>query len=608
MNMLCKLIISVIAAVQADKCLCHKKYFRLAFVIFLFTFLFTFTCFSQQSLSIKSFHSAQQKEVDNLLKQIKITYTFADSLNRKKELNKILIALYGNGYLAASFDSFAVDTTSLIAFLNLGELYKWVNLGKGNVDEGLLSEIGFREKIYRNKPVDLNNLRKIQDRILTYCENSGYPFAEIKLDSVNTESGTVSAALHVIKNQFVILDSIIVKGNAKLSRVYLYNYLAIRPGTYYNEALISKISTRLKELPMIVEIKPFNLGFHEDKATLYLYLDNKKASQLDGVIGVLPDNKETGKVNVTGDVRIRLHSAFGSGELFDLNWKQPLPKTQDLKIKFNYPFLFSTPFGADVNFSIYKKDTTYLELVRNLGIQYLLTGGNYLKAFYNNKESSLLNTKQFEFVTVLPPYADITVNSYGIGLRSEKLDYRLNPRKGYSVEFTASVGKKSIEKNSKLKLVDYDSIQLKTTQYSGEITGDYYFPLFRRSVIDIGSKAGFISNPDLFQNELFRIGGLKTLRGFDEESVLASHYVIWKAEYRYLIEQNSYLFAFVNGAYYERRQRNNFLHDKPFGFGAGITFETKLGIFSVNYALGKEFNNQILFRSGKIHFGLVNYF
>ncbi len=577
-------------------------------ILFFFIFFFSFNTFSQQNLSVLSFDSTKQKETAAVLKQIKITYSFNDAASRKKELNKILIALYGNGYLAASFDSLVTDSNLLTAYLNLGDVYKWIHLGKGNVDEGLLSEIGFRDKIYRNKPVNMNNLRKIQERMLTYCENNGYPFAEVKLDSIIATSQSISGALQLTKNKFVTLDSVIVKGDARLSRVYLYNYLGIRPHSYYNEELMRRISTRLKELPMVSEIRPFSISFYEDKASLYLNLENKKASQLDGIIGVLPDNSGNGKVNITGDVRIRLHSAFGYGELFDLNWKQPMPKTQDLKIKFNYPFLFSTPFGIDLNFSIYKKDTTYLELIRNFGVQYLLIGGNFVKAFYNNKSSSLLDTEAFESVTELPPYADITVSSYGLGLRSEKVDYRLNPRSGYSMELTGAVGEKNIEKNSKLKLVEYDSIQLRTTQYTGEITCDYYIPLFKRSVLDIGSKAGFVSNPDLFQNELFRIGGLKTLRGFDEESILASHYVIWKTEFRYLIEQNSYLFVFVNGAYYERRQRNYFLRDTPVGFGAGITFETKLGIFSLNYALGREFENQFLVRSAKIHFGLVNYF
>jgi outer membrane protein assembly factor BamA len=563
---------------------------------------------AQYSLAIKAYNPKQEKSVEGIIKQVKINDSFTDSLTRKKALNNVLVALYGNGYLAASFDSFAVDTTKLTAFLNQGEVYKWLHLSKGNIDEGLISEAGFREKIYRNKPVNMNDLRKIQDRVLTFAENNGYPFSEIRLDSVRIASNGINAALVLHKGAFITVDSIIVKGNARLSETYLHNYLGIKKKMPYNEAIMSQISTRLQELPMVSETRKFNISFHEDKATVYLYLEDKKASQLDGVIGVLPDNSEAGKITVTGDVHLRLHSSFGYGELFDLNWKQPQPKTQDLKIKFNYPFLFSTPFGLDLNLSIYKKDTTYLELQRNFGVQYLLTGGNYYKAFYNNLSSSLIDVKQFEFATTLPPFADISTNSYGLGLRLQHLDYRLNPRNGYLIEGTASVGVKNIKQNQGLKNVDYDSIQLKSTQYKGEITADYFLPAFNRSVIDIGSIAGYLQSPDIFENEMYRLGGLKTLRGFDEESILASRFVIGKLEYRYIIETNSYLFLFVNSMYYERRQLGAFVHDVPFGFGTGITFETKLGIFSLNYALGREFTNPIVFRAAKIHFGLINYF
>ena len=115
-------------------------------------------------------------------------------------------------------------------------------------------------------------------------------------------------------------------------------------------------------------------------------------------------------------------------------------------------------------------------------------------------------------------------------------------------------------------------------------------------------------NPEIFTNELYRIGGLKSLRGFDEESIYASAFSIGKLEYMYLLEQNSFLFAFFNGAWYENKNRSGFISDQPIGFGAGIDFETKLGIMSVSYALGKQFDNPIYFRTGKIHFGIVNYF
>jgi outer membrane protein assembly factor BamA len=109
---------------------------------------------------------------------------------------------------------------------------------------------------------------------------------------------------------------------------------------------------------------------------------------------------------------------------------------------------------------------------------------------------------------------------------------------------------------------------------------------------------------------LYRIGGIKTLRGFDEESIYASFYVIGSLEYRYLLEENSYLYFFTDAAYYENLSVSfaGDRYDTPFGFGTGISFETKAGIFSINYALGKQFDNPIYLKSGKVHFGIVNYF
>jgi hypothetical protein len=47
------------------------------------------------------------------------------------------------------------------------------------------------------------------------------------------------------------------------------------------------------------------------------------------------------------------------------------------------------------------------------------------------------------------------------------------------------------------------------------------------------------------------------------------------------------------------------MHDFPFGFGAGIAFTTKAGLFYLSYALGKQLDNPISFKTGKIHFGLA---
>jgi hemolysin activation/secretion protein len=176
------------------------------------------------------------------------------------------------------------------------------------------------------------------------------------------------------------------------------------------------------------------------------------------------------------------------------------------------------------------------------------------------------------------------------------------------IETTGSTGNRTIRRNSDINPIAYENIHLRTVTYQGEMSLDYYISPGGRHVFNPGVQSAYIYNPELFINEHYRIGGLKSLRGFDEESIYASTYLIGKFEYRYLLEQNSFLFTFFNMAWYENKSRNVNLSDTPYGFGAGIDFETRIGIMSVSYALGKQFDNPVYFRNGKIHFGIVNYF
>jgi outer membrane protein assembly factor BamA len=526
---------------------------------------------------------------------------------REKELQQTLFVVFDNAYLTAQYDSLIEDSTHLTAYLDLGAKYKWASLKHGNVDEGVLSQIGFREKLYNNKPVYFKDVKKVQQGLITYYENNGYPFASVKLDSIVINGPELSAVLKLTKNKLERIDSVLIQGNAKIAKVYLYNYLGVKPGGLYNESQLAKINTRLAELSFVRATRSANIVFTDRYNKLFLYLEKKRASQFDGIVGILPDN-ETGKILFTGDIHLTLQNGLGRGELIDLNWRRLETQTQDMKMRLVYPFLLKSPLGIDYNFKLYKRDTTFLEVNQNIGVQYLLIGGNYFKVFYNNKVSSLLSTKGLEFATTLPPNIDISTNLYGIGFKFEKLDYRLNPRKGFYTQVNASAGTKSIKKNVKLNPAAYDGLKLNSTLYTADFDGSLFIPVFARMTIKLGMQAAFLQGETTFQNELFRIGGLKSLRGFDEESIYASSFSIVKLEYRYILEQNSYMYVFGDGAWYENKSVKDYVRDTPYGFGAGISFQTKAGIFSISYAFGSQFNNPIQLRSGKIHFGIVNYF
>lgn len=565
--------------------------------------LFFCISFSQQLYTL----DIVSNDAPDVLKKLNYSKTFVSKREREKQLQKTLLICYENAYLTAQIDSTKTDSLNETAYITLGPQYKWAELKNGNIDEGVLSEVGFRERFYSNKPFSYKEVKRIQEKLISYYENNGFPFATTQLDSIQIQQDHISAKLFLIKNKEQKIDSIVISGSAKISSTYIYNYLGIKPKSRYNEAALRKINTRIAELSFIKNAKPATVKFTEKSNTLTLYLDKKKASQFDGILGVLPDDK-TGKILFTGDVRLRLQNGLGRGELIDLNWRKMQTQTQDLKLRLIYPFVLKTPLGIDYNLKLYKKDTTFLDVNQNIGIQYLFIGGNYFKIFYNNKTSTLLSTKGLELIQQLPPYADIQVNMYGLGIRYEKLDYRLNPRKGFYIILNASAGTKQIKKNPKINQAVYTNLKLNSTQYIGDLEGAFFIPFLNRNTLKIGNQSGFINSENIFQNELLRIGGLKTLRGFDEESIYSSSYSIMTLEYRFLLEQNSYLYVFGDGAWYENNNVQKYISDNPYGFGAGISFETKAGIFSINYALGKQFDNPIQLKSGKIHFGLVNYF
>tara|TARA_R110001592_G_scaffold304246_3_gene576714 strand:- start:726 stop:2456 length:1731 start_codon:yes stop_codon:yes gene_type:complete len=564
---------------------------------------FSFTQLFSQKIELKLAFN------DTILKPIKIvSYNkYINQAELKAELKEVISQLNSQAYLTATIDSILIDSIQFKVYLHLGKQYKWTYLTTSNIDEEVLSKIGFRDKIFMNRPFNNRQLYSFYEKIIKHYENNGFPFASLQIDSLGIFKNTISANLNLTKNKFCLVDSVKIVGTATISDQYIQNYIRIKDGDYYNETLIKNISNRIKELPFVEENQPFKVIFKEHENELLLHLKKKKASRFNGVLGIQPDNN-TGEIRFTGDVKLNLVNSFKKGEEIDFNWRSIQKNTQDLKAKFSYPFLFNTPFGFDYNFKLYKKDTTFIDVFNKIGIRYILKGNNYMSVLFQNKSSSLLSTAGFESLTILPNFADISTQLYGISFYYAKLDYRLNPRKGYEIDTEGALGTKKIKKNNVLNESLYDDIKLNSNLYNVSLNASIYFPIKNRSVIKVGTQNGLTYNDNLFENELLRIGGLFTLRGFDEESIYTSAFTVQTIEYRFILEQNSYLYLFADGAYYENRKINSNISDTPFGFGAGMSFETKAGIFSISYALGKQFDNPILFKNAKVHFGFVNYF
>jgi outer membrane protein assembly factor BamA len=521
--------------------------------------------------------------------------------------NKIYTKLIEKGFLESSVDSISRFANKTKLYIHLGNQYSGVNLNISNQEKIILSKTNASINDLNKKITSPQSIANFIEAILTFYENNGYPFANAKLENILNNNGHIRADLLVNKGKRISISEIVIYGDIKTSHAYIKRYIGIKEGDEYSEKKLSEISTRLDEILFLNLLKKPEVVFTQDETKLILVLEPQKANDFNGILGLQPD-ENTGDVTITGDIKLRLNGALGKGELFDLSWRRIQTQTQDLNILFNYPFLFNSPLGVDGKLQVYRRDTTFNTLSLSAAIQYLLTGDSYFEFFVSRDASRLISTSQYQNAIVLPPEADFNFNQLGVGFFKQKFNYKFNPRSGYMIQARAGFGEKSILRNAALENINYDTINLTSNQYKLSFHIQQYLPIAKRSTFKIAMNAAYLQNDLLFRNELFRIGGFRSLRGFDEEAIFASAYTIGTLEYRFLFEKNSFFQLFTDYAWYEQNLSNSYIRDTPFGFGVGFSFQTKAGIFALSYALGKAFNNPIQFQSGKIHFGFTNYF
>lgn len=526
--------------------------------------------------------------------------------------NEVLKELYKIGYLAASIDSFSFKKEAHSIDISKGQVIQWTQLRKGNFAEEAMEANDFAPSIFESKTFSLKQLNKLFDKVVKFYENRGYPFVSIQLQDVKfINQNQISAQLLLEKNTLYKIDSIEVLGNSQIGKTYLLNYLGLYEGDLYQENKIVSIEDRIREIPFVAMKATPEIQFFEEGVKIVLRLNQQKASRFDGVLGLLT-NKTTGKVELTGDVDLNLINGIKRGETFGLNWRKLKGNSQDLNVNMIYPYLFKTPFGAAIDFKLFKRDTTFLDLETRVGINYLLERGDFISLFIENKTSNLLSRNNFADAIQVPELGDVRINSFGLAYVRNKTNYKYNPTNGLLANLNFSAGRKELKKIRVLeqnKPELYDSIQLKTNQFTGGILLEYYIPIAQRSTIKVANRSALIYSERLYGNELMRIGGLRTLRGFDEESISASTYSIFTLEYRFLLDQNSFFSVFTDYGLYENNTTGiTYLNDTPIGVGAGFSFETKAGIFTFNYAAGSQFGNPIDLRAAKIHFGFINFF
>ena len=462
----------------------------------------------------------------------------------EKEAQTTQQKLILQGYLEASFDSIKQQHDSIFADLHTGRKYTVNNP---------VVDVSKRKKKKSTPSGNVFEADIAKETLIQNLENNGYPFAKVTSDSIILNDSSVSFKYDVDKGKLILIDSFINHGTSKLTKGFIQNYVLIKSKQPYNESRIKDIDKLLQKLPYAIVRQPSNILFRDNKADIHLYLDKRKVNSFDFLIGFLPGSNR-GKILITGEVRVHLQNSFKRGEEIYLEWRKLQRQSQLLDVRFNYPYLLNAPIGVNFTFNLEKRDSSSLDLAWQLGLPYITSSNNYIKGFYKYFQTIVLaaDTTFAKLNKKLPNNLDATYNQYGVQAYYENLDYLFSPHKGYDMKLTGSIGTKKIKPNNQITTLQddfsgfnyeslYDSIKRKSLKGDIFWMGNYYLPLGKkqRHILKFSLNGGSVFNQNLLRNELLRIGGNRLLRGFDEQSILASTYNITTLEYRMMIQRNS---------------------------------------------------------------------
>lgn len=568
----------------------------------IFWLLFTQFCVAflpAQTIKME-FINLQKKETNLPIKRSKVV----DSLLIQPKIDQSIQLLMSRGFWDASFNR--VDSNNRVyVYLNPGFKYTWTSMSYEGLPKNLASAKSIENDQWFKQEINPEIHFK---RILREFENSGYPFASLRFEDVKVDSNKLQAKVNVDMGPKILVDSIKVIGNVKIAPAYLHAYLGIKPQKEFNAQRFRNADRLLRDLPFMEIIRPTETLLSPEHARLHIYARKVNTSYFSGILGFQPGSGIGGKLRLTGDLQLKLWNVLERGEQIDLEWKRIANGTQNAQVYLMYPYILGTPLAVWGKFSLFRRDTSFQTIEYGAGLDYLWYGTNKIRFGYMRQSSRLIERGAYILSQTLPPDMDLDWDKLNVEVDFARYDYRLNPTKGYRIHLQLQPGIRKIRPISELNDTLYQSFSLRTFQLYSGLNWEQFVRLRSKMTFYYQTQFAYQYSPARFYNELLRIGGNQSLRGFDEQSIYTNGYALLNMELRFLFEKNSNVFVFANGAFAEQALQRLYQAHWYYGFGAGIRFGTKAGILNLTYGLGSRNEEPIKFSNSKIHLGFTGVF
>lgn len=556
----------------------------ISIILILFSFLIFHSAEGQNiSLKISGKDSLQTKTIDS----IGYKKTFKDFKSLQTQVLSLTNQLQKLGYIELLSEELAKKSSEHFQLtIDLKQkyhtiyIYNYENYFKEEELTAISTEI--TPKYFT---VLISKLESTLDYLNSAIVNRGSPFATLQLKNIEKLNDTsLKAELTPSIDEKRTINKIIVKGYEKFPKSYLKHFLKIKKGATFNIEDLRAKTASLQSIPFASELKPPEVLFSKDSTNIYLYIEKTKSNSFDGFLG-FGTNEENNKLEFDGYLNLILVNNLNYGESLKVNYKSDEIDQKTFNINLNLPYLFRSPIGTEFELTIFKKDSTFTTAKQSGNLFYQVNPNQKVFAGIQSIQSSNLLSDDSNNLK------DYNSTFYNIRYHYLKNNTKSNM---FPLNFALTLGLGSGFRKQEGK---------KTNQTLGNLHLEKVFTLNKKNSFYTRVNGSILFSDDFLTNELFRFGGINSIRGFEENSIEANSLGVLNTEYRYLLSQNLYIHSIIDFAYFENDISNS--KEKLFGFGFGFGLATQAGLLKFNYANGKSDNQKFKLSDSKIHLSLT---
>jgi len=538
---------------------------------------YTSALYSQEfNLEINS-----KKKTENIfLSKINYNKKHKDSAALFNEIYKVQKKLKKNGYFLITIDSVLHEDKKYIAYLHLNQKIDSVNLKYKNAPALIIQKYNFKNNILQ---IPINLLEKILNEISSSQELKGNAFSKINLYNFEIKNKTLFADINFTPSKKRKIDKVIFKGYENFPQSFIKNHLNINTNSVFNKKKLQEISQLSQALDFASEIKPPETLFTQDSTFVYIYLKKIKGNSFNGLINFT--SQENGKLKFNGHLDLKFKNILNKGENLNLLWNSFGDERQEFSIAAKTPYVFNSKITTEVAFSIYKQDSTFLNTTLNANLNYKIKNNANLYASFSSENSE--NTLN-DLTNNISTYKNYFLG-FGYEYKVAKNDVFKNNL--YYLNINPSFGKRKTTNGA------FQQIKITTTV-------SYLLDLNRKNSIYFSNKTGVLNSENYLDNELFRIGGNNSIRGFKEQSIFVKNYLLQNIEYRYLTSKKSYLYTITDLALISTPSSK----ERLYGFGLGYLFNTNNSQINISSAIGTNSKNPINTEDIQLFVNWTNFF